>query len=138
MQVFNFFANLPADTGNQRLGPDLGDDEERFCCSFGFYVLVTGHQVIPFSVVLWVQSVNLVGCLDYFSGHQAWLTGAKTIHTISKTVVCIMGSYVVILLGAVWGGTAGAMPRDQPCIPVHFVGAFSLWGGRAGTRPGGR
>lgn len=52
-------AALPADAGNQRFGPDLGDDKERLC-RLGFYVLVRGHQVVPFRVVLWVQSVKMV------------------------------------------------------------------------------
>ncbi len=135
----NLLVYLPADAGNQRFGPDWGDNKERLCCRFGFYVLVAGHQVVPFHVVLWVQSVNLVGRLDYFSGHQAWLTRAKAIHGISKAAVCIVGTYVVIFTAVVRGGTTGAVPRHQAWIPVHVVGAFALWGGGAGARSrGGR
>ena len=105
-------ANLPADAGNQRLGPDWGHNKEWLCSGFGFQVLLTGHHVVPFSMVLWVQSVNLIGRLDYFSGNQAWLTGAKTIHGISKGAVCIVGPYVVIFMAAVRGRTAGAVPGD--------------------------
>lgn len=130
-------ADLPADAGDQRLGPDRGDNKERLCSSFGFYVLLAGHQVVSFYVVFWVQSVNLVGRLDYFSGHQAWLTRAKPIHGISEAAVCIVGAYGVILMAAVRGGTAGAVPGDQAWIPVHVVGAFALWGGGAGARSGG-
>lgn len=105
-------AYLPADAGDQRLGPDWGHNKERLCSRFGFYVLVAGHQVVPFYVVLWVQSVKLVGRLDYFSGHQAWLTRAETIHGISKAAVGIVGAFVVIFMAAVRGGTAGAVPKD--------------------------
>lgn len=90
-------------------------------------------------MVLWVQSVNLVGCLDYFSGHQAWLSAAKTIHAIRKAAVCVVGTYAVVFMAAVGGGTAGSVPRHQSWVPVHVVGAFALWGGGAGARPrGGR
>lgn len=82
-----FRANLPADAGNKWLGPDGRDDKERLRCRFGFYILITRHQVVPVSVVLLVQGINLVGCLDYFSGHKAWLTGAKTIHAICMAAV---------------------------------------------------
>lgn len=100
-----FLASLPAEAGNQRLGPDRRDNKERLCRRFGFYVRV-GHQVVPVSMI---QRVNLVG-LDYFSGHQAWLPGAKTIHAICKAAVCIVGTYV--FMATMGGGTAGAMPRD--------------------------
>lgn len=103
---------LPAETGNQWLRPDRGDDKERLCSRFGFKVLLAGHQEVPFHVVLWVQSVELVGRLDYFRGHQAWLTRTETIHGIGKAAVCVMGAGVVILVAAVGGGTAGAVPRD--------------------------
>lgn len=107
-----FAASLPADAGNQWLGPDWGDHKERFCSLFGFNVLVAGHQVVRFYMVLWVQSVKLVGRLDYFGGHQAWLRGAETIHGIDEAAVGIVGTCVVIFVAAVRGGTAGAMSRD--------------------------
>lgn len=107
------------------------------CSRFVFYVQVTGHQVVPVSVVLWVQSVNLVGCLDYFSGHQAWLSTAEAIHAIREAAVSVVGTYVVIFMATVWGGTTGAVPGDQTWIPVHVVGAFPLWRGGARARPWG-
>lgn len=107
-----FAASLPADAGNQWLGPDWGDHKERFCSLFGFNVLVAGHQVVCFYMVLWVQSVKLVGRLDYFGGHQAWLRGAEAIHGIDEAAVGIVGTCVVIFVAAVRGGTAGAMSRD--------------------------
>lgn len=105
-------ASSPADAGNQWLGPHRRDHDERLCSLFGFNVLVAGHQVVPFYVVLWVQSVKLVGRLDYFGGHQAWLRGAETVHGIGEAAVGIVGTNVVIFVAAVRGGTAGAMPRD--------------------------
>lgn len=108
----DFFGNLPADAGNQWLGPHLRDNKERLYSRFGFHVMVAGHHVVSFPVVLWVQSINLVGCLDYFSGHQTWLTGAKTIHGITEAAVCIVGTYVVIFMAAVWGGTSRAVPGN--------------------------
>lgn len=63
-------------------------------------------------MILWIQSVNLVGCLHYFSGNQVWMIGAKTIHGISKAGVCIVGAYVVIFMAVIGGRTAGPVPRD--------------------------
>lgn len=131
-------ADLPADAGDQRLGPDWGDDKERLCCGFGLQILVAGHQVVPFHVVLWVQSVNLVGGLDYFGGHQARLSHAtKPIHGISQAAVRVVGTHgVVLVMAAVGGRAAGAVPRHQGRVPVHVVGAFALRGGGAGAGPG--
>lgn len=126
-----FFGNLP-DAGNQRLGPNLGDHKERLHSRFGFHVMLAGHHVVPVPVGLWVQSVHLAGGLDYLRGHQAWLSGDKTIHGIFQAAVCVVGTDAV-LVAAVWGRTAGAVPGDQPWIPVHVVGAFALRGGGAGA-----
>lgn len=125
--------DLPADAGNQRLGPDWWNNKERLSSRFSLDVLVTGHQVVPFYVVLWVQGVNLVGRLDYLRGHQARL--AEAVHGIREAAVGVVGSYVVIFMAAVGGGAAGAVPRNQAWVPVHVVGAFTLRGGgaRAGS-----
>lgn len=88
-------------------------------------------------MVLWVQSVHLVGRLDYFSGHEALLTGAKSIHGLGQAAVCIVGTYVVIFMAAVGRGAAGPVPQDQARVPVHVVGAFALRGGGAGAGSGG-
>lgn len=77
-------------------------------------------------MVLLIQSVNLVGCLDYFGGDQTWLTAAKAIHAIREAVVGVIGPYVGILVTPVWGGTAGAVPGDQRRVLVHVVGALPL------------
>lgn len=126
-------AGLPADAGNQRLGPDWRDDKERLCSSFGFDVLLRGHQVVPLHVVLRVQSVNRVGRLDYLGGHQAWLTSTEAIHGVCEAAVGVVGTDVVIFTDAVRGRTAGARPGHQVGVPVHVVGAFALRGGGAGA-----
>ena len=131
-----FLMGLPADAGNQRLGPDRGDDKERLCRRF-LDVLVAGNQEVPLDVVLRVQSVHLVGRLDDLSGHQARLAGAEAVHGVGEAAVCVVGADVVVFMAAVGGGAAGAMSRDQAWIPVHVVGAFALRGGGAGARSGG-
>lgn len=127
-------AHLPADARNQRLVPDLGYDEERLARGFGFHVLVAGHHVVPFHLVFWVQSVQLVGRLDNFGGNGAWLTSGETIHGVNKARVSVAGGRVVVLVAvAMRRGTAGAVAWDQPWVSVHVVGALALWRGGAGA-----
>lgn len=114
----------------------MWDDKERLWGRFGLDVLLAGQQVVPLCVVLWVQGVDLVGGLHYFGGHQSWLSAAKAVHTLKGAAVWIVGSYVELLVASVLGGAGGAVPWDQPRVPVHLVGAFALGGGGAGARPG--
>lgn len=126
-------AALPADAGNHGFVPDWGDDKKRLC-SLRFDVRLRRERVVPFGVVLWVQSVKVVGGLDYFSGDQTRLTSSKTIGGVSEATVCVLEARMVV--PAVRGGAAGAVSRDQARVPVHVVGAFAL--GRVGARAGSR
>lgn len=95
-----FAAHSPADARNQRLVPDLGYDEERLGRGFGFHVMVAGHHVVPFDLVFWVQSVQLVGRLNNFGGNGALLTSG---HGVNEARVSVAGSRVVVFVAVAMG-----------------------------------
>ena len=94
-------------------------------------------QHIALSWGFLVEAVRLaaVGRPDDLGRHGAGLGCIVAIDELRPIVETHTDARLVVVVSAVRGGAAGAVPGDEARVAVHVIGALALWGGgaRAGS-----